>query len=485
MTTLELLQLLEGVGISLSIRGDRLVVNAPAGVITPTLRELIASHKASLMSLLARRQGNVSQLPLVGDESQVKPNQTSHAGNGVLAALYAERDRLLARWHKGLDFLENLRERKGQECPEFEKYFALWSEIDADLRRVLDRSRGNEYTGLGDLGTHQNQRRIMSVQLQPTNIGTLMMGDNGEWERVAREWLLNFRSERTRATYRAAWRDFLRYIAKHPAHVTRADVIAYRDYLATQGRARASQALGQRAASIGVKLAALASFYEHAKREGLISVNPVEGVQRPKVASYSAARWLTRAEARALLRAPDRKTLEGKRDYAILLMILTMGLRRAEVLAIRCGDLIESGDRIELRYTPKGGEEQTRPVPLSVWRAIRDYLDARGDGANDAPLFVAHDHAAGMRASVTPMTGEALRLMIARYSLAALGRVVNPHALRHTCAGEAWESTRDLRKVQSLLGHASATTTERYLHRREDDRGALGDALAVLFGAEN
>lgn len=322
-------------------------------------------------------------------------------------------------------------------------------------------------------------------QLTNKTVGpnALVIGGGMEWERVANEWLANFRSERTRATYRAAWRDFLRYSGKHPAHVTRHDVIGYRDHLATQGRARSARAQGQRAASIGVKLAALASFYERAKNDGLIAVNPVAGVQRPKVESYSAATWLTRAEAKMLLQAPDRATIEGKRDYAILLAILTMGLRRAEVLAMRRGDLVENGERIELRYAPKGGEEQTRPVPTVVWRAICEYLDARGNLADDAPVFVAHDHAADARAHGTPLTGEALRLMLARYSLVALGRVVNPHALRHTCAGEAWESTRDLRKVQSLLGHASATTTERYLHRRDDDRGALGDALAVLYDA--
>jgi hypothetical protein len=67
-------------------------------------------------------------------------------GNGTLAALYAERDRLLARWSKGLEFLENLRERKGQDCQEFDRYFALWEQIDADLRRVLDRIEFAEMT---------------------------------------------------------------------------------------------------------------------------------------------------------------------------------------------------------------------------------------------------------------------------------------------------------------------------------------------------
>lgn len=313
-------------------------------------------------------------------------------------------------------------------------------------------------------------------------------GRAGEWERLAQEWLSNFKSVRTRATYRAAWSDFLKWVRKHPAQVTRQDVIAYRDQLHNQGRTRVGQAIGQRAASIGVKLAALASFYEEAKDAGLISINPVARVDRPKVEAYSAAKWLTREEAKRLLKSPDRTTLEGKRDYAIILAMLTMGLRRAEVVTIRRADVIQNGEQIELRYIPKGGEEKKRPVPMAVWRAMREYLDARGDLAADTPMFIAHDHAAIKREgnsthSTNALTGEALRLIIARHSLDALGYTINPHALRHTCAGEVWDSTRDLRRVQNMLGHASVTTTERYLHRRDDDRGALGDALAVLLDA--
>ncbi len=302
---------------------------------------------------------------------------------------------------------------------------------------------------------------------------TLVVGD-AAWNRAAVEWLANFQSSKTRDTYRAAWRDFLAWLGRHPTTVMRADVIGYRDHLTANSK---------RAATIGVRLAALASFFAHAKAEGLIERDPTAGVDRPKVEPYSAARWLTTGEATQLLKAPNRATLEGKRDYAILVVMLTMGLRRAEVAAMQIGDLTERGDKTaELRYKPKGGEEKTRPIPAAASKAIREYLDARGGLIDDAPVFVAHDHAADARKGDASLTCEAIRLMVERHSLKALGRAVNPHALRHTCAGAAWDTTHDLRRVQGLLGHSSATTTEKYLHRRDDDRGALGDALAVSFG---
>jgi site-specific recombinase XerD len=304
---------------------------------------------------------------------------------------------------------------------------------------------------------------------------TLVLGDADDpWSRAAVEWLTNFQSAATRRTYRSAWRGFLAWLGRHPASVTRMDIIAYRDDLAARRK---------RAATIDVKLAALASFFAYAKGEQLIERNPVDGIDRPKVDPFSAARWLTVGEAGQLLQAPDRASLEGKRDFTILVTMLLMGLRRAEVAGMRVGDLIERGDGTwELRYHPKGGEERTRPMPSAAQHAVREYLDARGEVSEGSPVFVAHDHAADTRCSNAPLTCEAIRQMVARYSRQALGREINPHALRHTCAGAAWDATHDLRRVQGLLGHASATTTEKYLHRRDDDRGALGDALAVSFG---
>jgi hypothetical protein len=74
------------------------------------------------------------------------PIQKQVPSGDVRARLYAERDRLLARWEKGFDFLTGLRERTGQDTPEFDRYFAAWEQIDADLRRVLDRIECAELT---------------------------------------------------------------------------------------------------------------------------------------------------------------------------------------------------------------------------------------------------------------------------------------------------------------------------------------------------
>lgn len=313
----------------------------------------------------------------------------------------------------------------------------------------------------------------MSKALVPIPAGALAIAGD-EWSRAAYEWLANFQSERTRTTYAAAWGDFLNRVGKHPGAVVQGDVIAYRDTLSAEGLS---------AATVAMRLAALASFYAHARRAGLVEGNPARDVKRPKVRAYTAARWLTQGEAAEVLASIGRDSLEGLRDYAIVVCMFTMGLRLAEVAGLQIGALADRGDgSLELRYKPKGGEEQSRPVPAAAARAIRAYLAARGD-PDSGPVFAAHDRALASRGTAG-LSREAIRLLVARRTYAALGRELNPHALRHTAAGVAWDVTHDLRKVQHLLGHSSATTTERYLHRRDDERGALGDALAVAIGAE-
>lgn len=75
-----------------------------------------------------------------------EPDSKRDSARAQLAPLFAERDRLHARWEKGLDFLDGLRERQGQDGPEYDRYFAEWKKIGADLCGVLDKIEFAEMT---------------------------------------------------------------------------------------------------------------------------------------------------------------------------------------------------------------------------------------------------------------------------------------------------------------------------------------------------
>ena len=295
------------------------------------------------------------------------------------------------------------------------------------------------------------------------------------WENAAADWLRGKRSERTRQAYADAWRDFLARVAVAPWLVTRADVITYRDGLAAAGLSDAT---------ICQRLAALSSFYRFALSEGLAGLerNPCQGVERPRVKPYDKSRWIDTDAARRVLGQVDTSTPAGRRDRAILALFLTMGLRRAELAGLRRADISEPpGSLARLTYQPKGKPRETRDIPATGWRALRAYLADRGELAPDAPVFVAHDHGAARR-DPTPLTAEAVRLIVAKYTRAALGQALNPHGLRHSSATMLYRLTGDRRAVQELLGHTRASTTDIYLHRLDDRRAALGDLLGAELG---
>ena len=98
--------------------------------------------------------------------------------------------------------------------------------------------------------------------------------------------------------------------------------------------------------------------------------------------------FLTEEEAQAMLRVPDRRTLQGKRDYAILLTLLTTGLRKAEICSLKVGDLKTYRNQAVIDVIGKGQKFRRIPLETKTLIAIQDYLKATGNGTDpDHPIF--------------------------------------------------------------------------------------------------
>src|SRR4030066_480470 len=98
--------------------------------------------------------------------------------------------------------------------------------------------------------------------------------------------------------------------------------------------------------------------------------------------------FLIEEEAQAILRVPDRRTLQGKRDYAILLTLLTTGIRKAEICNLKAGDLKTYRNQAVVDVIGKGQKFRRIPLKTETLLAIKDYLKATGNGTDpDHPLF--------------------------------------------------------------------------------------------------
>jgi integrase/recombinase XerD len=92
--------------------------------------------------------------------------------------------------------------------------------------------------------------------------------------------------------------------------------------------------------------------------------------------------FLTEEEAQAILRVPDRRTLQGKRDYAILLTLLTTGLRKAEICDLEVGNLKTYRNQAVIDVIGKGRKFRRIPLKIETLLAIKDYLKANGNGSH-------------------------------------------------------------------------------------------------------
>jgi integrase/recombinase XerD len=238
-----------------------------------------------------------------------------------------------------------------------------------------------------------------------------------------------------------------------PDTMSRSDMIAYRVYLAESKYAKTTK---QRMFSIACKL------MRERKRAGNIAEDVTLDVRGFRTNSDETTHTaLSKAEAKDMLESIDRSTKQGKRDYALILMLMKTGMRRAELVSLNRSDVkIMDGHHVAVIEHGKGDKKRVVKLRVDVYRALQEYLQARGQEGE--ALFVSFrrgDHPTSNR-----MTDKAVELLVKKYAPA--GTELTPHGLRATFATLALEAEASLHQVQYALGHKDPRTTERYQRRK-------------------
>lgn len=216
-----------------------------------------------------------------------------------------------------------------------------------------------------------------------------------------------------------------------------------------------SHAAGMQPRSIQRRLSALRTFFAFLVREGLLKGNPAVGVRSPK-AGKRLPHTLDVDQMGALLALKPEGPL-GVRDLAMMELLYSSGLRLAELVGLDLADL-HLEDRT-VRVTGKGNKTRIMPVGTQALAALRGWLGER------AALAVPGDNALFLNHRGRRLSGRAVQMLVARHARAqGLPVGVHPHLFRHSFATHLLESSRDLRAVQELLGHASIATTQIYTH---------------------
>jgi integrase/recombinase XerD len=253
---------------------------------------------------------------------------------------------------------------------------------------------------------------------------------------------------------------------------------------------------GLSARSSARHLSAVRGFAKFLVRERLLSEDPTALTDRPRI-GRKLPMYLSESEVDTLLTSPNVAEPRGLRDAAMITLMYAAGLRVSELVGLRMGDL----DLTRGTVSPlgKGGKRRIVPIAEVATSLVRRYVEtvrpavveraskragrARGE-ASSAEGARSSKRVEGGRAGskaavesdtvfVSPRGGAFTRqgfwkLLRGRLLEAGVAKAISPHKLRHSFATHLVARGADLRVVQTLLGHASVTTTEVYTHVARD-----------------
>jgi site-specific recombinase XerD len=272
-------------------------------------------------------------------------------------------------------------------------------------------------------------------------------------------------------SYEYAIDEFISWYCSEPRLAfNRTVVLRYRFFLEQKNLAPST---------IYVRLAAVRRLAYEASDSGLLSPELAAGIARVKGARRLGIRignWLTAEQGKALLQNSQSENLRGKRDYAILAVLLGCGLRRGESVAIRMEDLqLREEHWVIADLIGKGRHVRTVPMPGWVKDAVDKWVSAARISEGVIFRRINKEGKVWGPGLASKAIWHVVKAAAKRGGLQNLA----PHDLRRTCARLCHLAGGELEQIQFLLGHVSVQTTEKYIGCKQKLRHAVNDLIGL------
>lgn len=272
-------------------------------------------------------------------------------------------------------------------------------------------------------------------------------------------------------TYRNTLLIFVTWLVQNSSvkSPTRADIIIYKNYLIKSGKT---------ALTIDGYLRIIAIFFRWLQTKGYYP-DIASGIHSCKKYRGHRKSYLSAEEVIHLLLSIKKDNIIGKRNWAIVNMMVRTGLRCVEISRLDVKDIEPNSNGYILDLQRKGSTEKNQKFgctfrvvdPIQCYLAERSYMP-------DSPLFAIHGHN-NLNGRVTP--SEVGRIVTNALKDAGLKRKdISPHSLRHTAAVLAFKCGVPLLEIGIMLGHKSADTTSIYLSSIEEETLKANPAVAAL-----
>lgn len=274
----------------------------------------------------------------------------------------------------------------------------------------------------------------------------------------------------TKRAYYRDWMDFFevdsidKITASMVAAVTSEKVADFRD---------ACLARELSPGTVNRKLSSLRALFDQLVFRKAIQINPAHQklVRAPKRGTVQKMEALSEEEARVFLGAIDRLTPRGRRDYAVIMMDLHMGLRRSEALSVRMEDFKTGDNQAYLVFRSKGEKERKVSVNKDLERALLEY--AKDRGRTQGWLFPGR--------ADKPLSGDQFRRIIKGYLKAAgIKKKIGTHGLRSTFITINLLRGTPISDIQKTVGHSRGETTLGYARDLEMVKSRAPKAMEGL-----
>lgn len=289
-----------------------------------------------------------------------------------------------------------------------------------------------------------------SLTVQRTELTSTSLED------ITGKWLTCLdASPKTRQTYKRSIAQFVRWCESNGIDkLTAEDIRTFRDELSVD----------HKPTTVNGYLMAIKQLYKWLEMEFNIP-NVAQNVKSVKLDNDDFKKdYLTSSQCKALVSSIERETLTGKRDFAIISLMLTTGMRDVEVMRANVEDIKIVGDFSALFYQGKGRTDKTKYKKLApvVENAIRDYLRARGKAEPTEALFTSTAN----RNKGSRLTTRSISRIV-KNRLLSIGLDsdrITAHSLRHTAGTQNLLNGGTLEETQQLLDHRNINTTLIYVH---------------------